>query len=406
VAVPFSGGRGLGRVLAVPLAQLRPWPENPRRIAPERLADLQRSLLDDPGMLWARPLIALSDGTVVCGNQRLLAAIELGWASIPVVHVDLDRERAQLWALRDNNSWAVWDEPLLAELLAKLAGADVELALTGFESREIDRLLHGFASAPDPDEAPPLPTGPPDSRAGEIYSLGKHLLVCGDARDRELLEGALGGARPELLLSDPPYGVQYCGRTKRALRIAHDDPEGLPGLLHDAFAVATSVLAPSARFYLSVPAGRVGLVLRLAIEAAGWHLHQSLVWVKDSFVVGFSDYQFAHEDILYGYLPGPGRPGRGGHRGSRWHGGNNESSVLFFDRPKRSELHPTAKPVALLERLIGNSSRHGDVVLDLFAGSGSTLLACERTGRRCVAVELDPAYCDVIRRRFEDFVDG
>jgi DNA modification methylase len=391
-------------VVETPLAGLRPWPENPRRIAPARLEDLKRSLRDDPEMLWARPLLALPDGTVFCGNQRLRAARELGMERIPVVVVDVDWQRAQLWALRDNNAWGDWDQPLLAELLAELTAAGVDLALTGFEGREVDRILAGFGSVSDPDDLPAFPAGEPNSQPGHLYPLGEHQLLCGDARDPEQLRMLMAGEQAELLVTDPPYGVGYVGKTRDALTIRNDDQEGLPTLLRDAFSAVDTVIAPGGRFYIFSPAGPAGTEFRLAVQEVGWHLHQSLVWVKDSIVLGHSDYHFRHEDLLFGWTPGSGRPGRGRHRGTRWFGDNGQSSVLFADRPKRSAEHPTAKPVGLLEILLGNSSRRGDLVFDPFAGSGSTLIAAERLGRRCCAVEIDPRYCDLIRRRYEGFV--
>jgi len=396
---------GSGTVESLPLARLKPWSGNPRRIAPARLDELKRALLDDPDMLWARPLIALPDFTVICGNQRLRAAVELGWDSIPVLVVDLDAERARVWALRDNGTWGDWDEPALAELLDELARGGVDLALTGFESRDLDRILAGFGSQIDPDEIPP-PAGEPDSRSGEVYELGEHRLLCGDARDPEQLELLLGGERARLLLTDPPYGVSYEGKTRRALRIANDDEDGIGLLLRQAFSAASRVLDPGSPFYVFCPAGPLGTEFRLAVRDAGWVLHQSLVWAKNSIVLGHSDYHYQHEDVLYGWTPGPGRPGRGRHAGSRWQGDNAQSSLLHFDRPASSPNHPTSKPVALLEALLSNSSRRGEFVLDPFAGSGSTLVACERLGRRCMSVEIDPVYCDVIRRRWEVFSGG
>jgi DNA modification methylase len=180
----------------------------------------------------------------------------------------------------------------------------------------------------------------------------------------------------------------------------------LPALLRAAFAVADTALAPSGRFYVAAPAGPQGSEFRLALQGVGWHFHQALVWVKHAIVLGHSDYQFQHEDILYGWKPGPGRPGRGRHKGSRWQGGNNQSSVFFFDRPARSEQHPTMKPVGLIAAQLRNSSRRDDLVLDPFAGSGSTLIACEELGRRCYAIEIDPRYCDLIRRRYQKYLDG
>jgi ParB-like chromosome segregation protein Spo0J len=176
-------------------------------------------------MLQARPLLALPDGAVIAGNQRLLAARELGWQTIPAITVELDRERARLWAPRDNNPYGEWNEPALAELLAELAKGGLDLALSGFAGRELDRLLTGFQSPPNPDEAPALPE--PESELGRIYQLGPHRLACGDARDCELLERLLADERPQVLWSDPPYGVDYAGKTKRALTIANDDEGAL-----------------------------------------------------------------------------------------------------------------------------------------------------------------------------------
>jgi site-specific DNA-methyltransferase (adenine-specific) len=165
-------------------------------------------------------------------------------------------------------------------------------------------------------------------------------------------------------------------------------------------------LAPSARFYIATPAGPQGTGFRRAVDEVGWRHHQTLVWVKNSLVLGHSDHHYRHEEILYGWTAGDGRPGRGRHAGSRWYGGNGQSSVFFFDRPSASEVHPTVKPVGLIGAMLANSSLRADPVIDLFAGSGSTLIACEQLGRRCFAVELDPGYCDVIRQRYEEQSGG
>jgi DNA modification methylase len=398
--------RLVGSVVAVSLTLLRPWPGNPRRISGERLEALKQSMVADPAMLWARPLLALPDGTVFSGNQRLRAAVELGWETVPALRVDLDWDRARTWALRDNAAYGEWDEPVLATLLAELAEEGIDLILTGLTGGNIDRILAGIPTPVEPDQAPDLPAGVPESKPGEVYELGDHRLVCGDARSADDLSELIGSERVELVVTDPPYGVSYMGKTKAGLTIRNDGEDGLESLLTDAFMAISPFLAPAARFYVFSPAGPLGTVFRRSIETAGWQLHQSLVWAKDAFVLGHSDYHYAHEDILYGRTLGPGRPGRGRRAGTRWYGGNGESSVFFVDRPKRSEVHPTMKPVELLCRMLRNSTRRGDVVLDPFAGSGSTLAACEQLGRRCLMVELDPRYCDVVRGRFREFVDG
>ena len=393
--------RASSRVREVPVSALKQWAENPRRITPERLEVLKTSLTTHREMLSARPLMALPDGTVFGGNQRLVAAVALGWKTVPVRVFDIPYETARILNLIDNNQQGEWDDDRLATLLAEIAADGVDLALTGFDSRELDRLLATLTPAADPDEIPPLP-GKPRSKRGEVYLLGEHLVACGDATDRTFIAEVFGELRAEVMWSDPPYGVDYVGKTSKRLTIQNDSAAGLGGLLRGAFSVASEVLAASARFYVAAPAGPLGIEFRLAIADTGWRLHQSLVWVKNAPVLGHSDHHYQHEDVLYGWTPGDGRPGRGRHQGSRWFGGNDASSVFFHDRPSRSLDHPTAKPVGLIEQHLRNSSRRGDIVYDPFAGSGSTLIACERLARRCIAIEIDPAYVDVIRRRYEE----
>jgi DNA modification methylase len=270
----------------------------------------------------------------------------------------------------------------------------------------LDRILAEFKPPADPDQAPPLSEREPDSKPGEIYRLGPHRVMCGDSRDREQMAALMEGQMAAVYWGDPPWGVGYVGRTPAALTIANDDAEGLLDLLVGAFTAATEALAPGSPFYIASPTGPQGTDFRLALRAVGWRHRQSLAWVKNSLVLGHGDYHNQYEEILFGATPGPGRPGRGRHRGTRWYGGNNQSSVFFVDRPVRSSQHPTQKPVALITAQLRNSSRRGDLVLDSFAGSGSSLIASELLGRRCFAMELSPAYVDVIRRRYAEFVDG
>jgi len=391
-------------VVEWPLARLKQWPENPRFIRPHRLTDLMAAMTAEREMLRAKPLWVLPDGTVIAGNQRLAAALALGWTSIPVVVVrGLTAAQVRTWALLDNNQFGDWDETALAGFLSGLLAGGVDAALTGFETRELDTILASLAPVRDPDETPPLPARP-ESRPGEFYELGVHRLLCDDSTDPTVLARLVGGERVAALVSDFPWGVDYVGKTPEGLRIANDDPAGLPDFLTASFAALDSVLRPNTPFYLFVPSGPAGTEFLLALRAIGWRHRQSLVWAKDAFVLGHGDYHNRHESILYGFTRGSGRVGRG--TGHRWYGGNDQGSVLFFDRPKRSHDHPTAKPAQLLAALIRNSTRHGELVLDPFAGSGSTLLACELLGRRCAAVELEPRYADVIRRRYQDYIDG
>jgi DNA modification methylase len=252
----------------------------------------------------------------------------------------------------------------------------------------------------DPDEVPPLPESP-RTRRGDLWVLGRHRLLCGDATNPKDLARLMDGAKADCMWTDPPYGVDYVGKTARALRIAGDSPGGLEELLTSAFARAGLVLAPGARIYVSHSAGTPSLSCLAAFVAQGWRLHQTLVWVKDVMVMGRTDYHYRHEPIAFGYTPGPGRWGRGA---KGWYGTDDQDSVIEVARPAASREHPTAKPVALIRRCLANSTGPGDRVLDPFCGSGSTLVACELIGRKGYGMEIDPAYCDVVVRRFEALI--
>lgn len=395
----------------VPLSELRQHPRNPRTITPARLAQLGRTLEAERDMLQARPLVALPDGTVIAGNQRLAAARELGWTTIPVVFADLDEERATRWMLLDNRGFGVDDADLAGELLAELKAGGVDVALTGYDPDEAGRLLRAVRLRDrDPDDAPPLPVGAPRSVRGEVYTLGEHRLMCGDATASSDLE-RLMDAPADALFTDPPYGVNYQGdedpesrrrrnrRTDNHATVRNDNlgDEGTRHLIRDALEAALEHLTPGASLYVCAPSGTSETAFRLAFADAGLELRQVLVWAKDVFAMGRQDYHWRHESILYGWADGAAH---------RWQGGRTQDTVWEFPRPKRSELHPTMKPTALIARAIENSSRPGEIVLDPFAGSGSTLIAAEQTGRRCYAIEIDPAYCDVIRDRYAAFTDG
>jgi len=213
----------------------------------------------------------------------------------------------------------------------------------------------------------------------------------------------LEGESAELLWTDPPYGVSYEGKTRQALRIEGDGATGLDALLSEAFAAADAVLSPGARLYVAHPAGELSLAFGHAFLAQGWKLRQTLMWVKDQFVLGRSDYHYRHEPIFYGHKAGEGRIGRGAQG---WYGDHAQDSVLEVPRPRASHDHPTMKPPELVERCVRNSTRRGGLVLDPFAGSGSTLAACEASGRAARLVELDPRFCDVIVGRFERLTGG
>lgn len=272
------------------------------------------------------------------------------------------------------------------------------MLIAGFESNEVERLLRDIEQADVvDDDAPPLPAAP-ETRPGDLYELGRHRLLCGDATVATDVERLMDGERASMLWTDPPYGVDYVGKTKDALTIENDGAEGLVALLRDAFAMANTALSDGAAIYIAHPAGARSLAFGQAVVEQGWRFHQSLVWVKDALVLGHSDYHYRHEPVILAYKPGGGRRGRGG---KGWYGDNRQDTIFEVPRPKASREHPTSKPPALIAEHLRNSSRRNGIVLDVFGGSGSTLVAAEGTGRSARLLELDPRYCDVIVQRWE-----
>lgn len=393
----------------VPIGEMYKAPWNPRTITPERLLDLRKSMDADPAHLWARPLMRREDGMVIAGNHRWEAAqLDPPYASLPAVPMfGLTDDEAMTIALRDNENYAVWDDREVAVILGRLADRGVDLGLTGFSRESVTSILDKFSPArqddePDPD-AVPEPPKKPRSKVGEVYELGPHRLVCGDGRDPSIMAKLFGDEKIDVMWTDPPYGVDYVGKTADALTIDNDTKFEAGPLFDAVLDALDEYMKPGARYYVACPVGMVQYEWLQSIIAHGWRYHQKLVWVKSVIVLGHSDYHFRHEDILYGYKPGRGRTGRGAHSGTKWYGGNDKDSVFEVAKPSRSAEHPTMKPIDLILPMLTNSSRRGDNVVDPFGGSGSTLIACEMLGRRCFMSELAPKYCDVIRERYETF---
>jgi DNA modification methylase len=393
------------RAERIPVDSLRAHPRNPRKITPARLAALERVLAADPQMLEARPLIALADGTLIAGNQRWRAARALRDAgddrfeTVPTIHVDLEPERATEWALRDNEGFGVRDDQITAELLQELADAGRNLELTGMTEHDLRKLLDPAAAAGDAETVPPAPRTA-KSEAGGVYQLGPHLVMCGDATSSEDVTFLLAEQKADIVWTDPPYGVDYVGKTAEALTLAGDrlQEPALKHLVRNALQLAHQNSRAGAPIYVAHP-DSASVMFREALDEAGWSLRQVLVWVKQQFVLGRQDYNWQHEPILYGWKGGAAHTWLGLLQNERC------TTVVREDRPHASADHPTTKPVALVQRQLVNSSIPGSVVYDPFGGSGSTLLAAERTGRRARLMEIDPVYVDVVRQRFADYTD-
>jgi DNA modification methylase len=416
------------------VSALRPSDRNPRSISASRLENLKRSLQDDREFLDARPLLVNSypgrENVVIAGNMRLRAAQELGWQDVPVLIVSLPPDIEAKWNLKDNNQWGDYVDQDLAEILHGLDASGVDIGLLGFTSDEVDRLLAQVGVGADADDEGFDPTPPTQavSRPGDVYLLGDHRLVCGDAREAatwDALFVALGVQTADVMWTDPPYGVDLMRDGEAAFE--GDRPHEVAPLLQAVFACADTRLAPGSAWYVAGPHSRMARIFADEVERVGWHHSQTLVWVKNAFVPRRADYHYQHETVLYGWkggaahrwLAAPDKPTVFDDEPDLSRMRREElvalvkqlrnarlTDVIREDKSRHNDLHPTMKPTSLIRHMLANSTRRGDVVLDPFAGSGSTMVACELMGRRAALIELEPRFCDVIVRRWEELSAG
>ena len=368
------------------------------RLHSERNLDAIKGSLKRFGQ--AEPLVVhAGSGKVIGGNGRLAAMRSLGWTECDVVELDVDEITATALGIALNRTaeLAEWDLPALGALLESLK-AEGESIATGFDDTEIQEMLDEISGGlgavaekdPGPGELPVEPT----TRMGDCWILGRHRLLCGDSTDAETYERLLGADKASLTFTDPPYGVSYVGGTKEKLTIENDslEPDELEEFLGVVFTHAANSCEPGAGWYVCAPAGRQFLQFAKRLDALGiWR--QTLVWLKDAFVLGRSDFHYRHEAIFYGWVPGAA------HRAPPT---RTLDTILEFARPRISRDHPTEKPLALVQHCVETSSDRGAIVLDPFAGSGTTLIAAEACGRVARVIELDPRYADVVIRRWQE----
>ena len=388
----------------MPINDLTPWADNPRDNAaaiPEVAKSIKRFGFASP--IIARPIEG-GGYEIIAGHTRHQAALSLGLDRVPVRVMDLDPTDAKLLALADNKvgEIATWSDGL-GDILRELEADGIDLDGLGFGNDELGDLLAPLPIEPDgtEDEVPEVEEGEPDSKAGEVYELGPHTLACGDCTEPAVWDAVVGDERLRCVWTDPPYGVAIVGgshaippeqRIKMGHKTIQNDamtPEETAALWSDAFAQLQRVSEPGAAWYASAPPGQIFWRLGQVLEGFGWR--RSLVWVKDRFVMGRGDYHYRHEPIFHGWFEGAARL----HPVPR-----DVDTVLECKRPGASKEHPTMKPVDLIRPMLENSTAGNWLVGDPFGGSGSTLIACAMTGRRARLIELDPRYCDVIRRRW------
>ncbi len=377
------------------VSELKVHPDNPRQ---GNVSDIARSI--EINGFYGAIVAQKSTGFVLAGNHRLMAAKETGAKTIPVAWVDCDDEEARRILLADNrlSDLATYDESILATLLEELAQTEIGLDGTGYDSDFLDELarsnLENEEGLTDPDEVPDIPNEPV-TKPGDLWLLGDHRLLCGDSTSIEDLERLVGDEKVSLWITDPPYNVDYVGKSKAALKIENDKmaDEEFRSFLREAYFAADTVMRPGAVFYIW-HADSEGYNFRGAAKDIGWKVRQCLIWLKNTMVMGRQDYHWKHEPCLYGWKPGAAH---------YWGTDRKQTTILEFDRPSRSNDHPTMKPVELFQYQVENSSKPLEVVLDSFGGSGTTLIVCQQTNRKARIMELDPKYCDVIVSRWENF---
>jgi site-specific DNA-methyltransferase (adenine-specific) len=366
------------------VSELVPYSKNAKKHDKTQIANVAESIKQYG---FVQPLVIDKDSVIVIGHCRALAAKKLGMETVPCVCVDdLTPEQVNALRLVDNKSnESDWDMDLLADELS-------ELDLSAFD---FDWDLPEETQEVTEDEVPAADEeNEPISQRGDIWQLGRHRLMCGDSTKTEDVQKLAGGAKIDMLLTDPPYGVDYVGKTKDALKIENDakTDDEFALFLQNAFAAADGVMKQGAVFYIW-HADSKAYVFRMACQMVGWEVRQVLIWVKNTMVLGRQDYQWKHEPCLYGWKDGAGH---------LWAADRKQTTVLEFDKPNANREHPTMKPVALFDYQIRNNTKGGDIVLDLFGGSGTTVIACEQNGRTAYVMEYDPKYVDVIVKRWEN----
>lgn len=454
VNVIFIVNRGVNVVMNLrvenkKITDLKPAPYNPRLDLQPGDPDYEKLKRSIQEFGLVEPIVFNEQtGYVVGGHQRLKVLQDLGWSEVPVSVVDLDPEKEKALNVALNKIEGDWDNFKLKELLEELDTGAFDITITGFDEEEIEDLMTQFYVEEetevkednfDPDKAAEE-VEEPITKHGDVWLLGRHRLMCGDSTNIDDVLRLMGGKQADMIFTDPPYNVDYEGSNGKKIKNDNMEDSAFYQFLYDAFVAMYTVLKEGGPIYVC-HADSEGLNFRKAFKDAGFLMKQCLIWVKNSLVLGRQDYHWKHEPILYGWKPGAAHAWYGGRKQDTvveedvdlviqkecdhfvlsfsngiksvmvkvpsyeivFSGDDSDSTTWRIEKPKKNADHPTMKPIALCARAIQNSSKPGELVLDPFGGSGSTLIACEQTGRTCFTMEFDPIYCDVIVKRWEEF---
>lgn len=414
------------------VSDLLPYARNARTHSDTQVSQLAASIKE---FGFNNPVAVDGDGMILCGHGRVMAAQKLGLTEVPTVCLShLSDTQKKAYILADNKLAlnAGWDNDMLKVELEDLKTSDFNLDLIGFSNEELDEIMNQDEEpeVEDDDYTVAVPQEP-KAKLGEVYILGKHRLMCGDSTSIQDVEKLMGGGeyQADLLLTDPPYNVDYEGGTDKKLKIKNDNMEdqAFRQFLIDVYKAADHVMKPGAPFYIW-HADYEGANFRGAAKDMGWQIRECLIWVKNSLVLGRQDYQWRHEPCLYGWKAGAAHYFTDSRAEStviedqvnvdklskdelktlckKLLDPGIETTIIHEKKPSINDVHPTMKPVKLFGRLVKNSSKRNDIVLDLFGGSGTTIVACEQLNRRAYLMELDPAYVDVIIDRYQKLTNG
>jgi len=386
------------------VSELIPYARNSRTHSEEQVAQIAASIKE---FGWTNPILVDGEGVIIAGHGRLMAARKLGYTQVPTIELkDLTETQKKAYIIADNRLAlnAGWDNEMLTIELNELLADGFALDILGFDTKELDALLEPemLEGLTDEDAVPDVPEEP-KTRLGDIYELGNHRLMCGDSTSIDAVDKLMNGQKSDMVFTDPPYGMSYGGGRAGAIGsndgtvkkfgvIKNDDKTGndLIQLIRDALVSAVTTTKAGASFYVCFP-WRTYREFEEAINQCGLKTSACIVWDKKSIGLGLSNYRPQHEFIFYS-------------KGDAWYGDKAQSDVWYMSRGATGKyVHPTQKPVELIEKALVNSAKSGDIVLDVFGGSGSTLIACEKQNRYARLMELDPKYCDVIVKRWEEF---
>jgi DNA modification methylase len=371
----------------IPISKFKQNPDNPRTIKKDQLEKLKRSIKSFPEMMEKRPMVCVTDedGKMfpIGGNMRLKAFRELGMKEIPdswvVLADDWTEEQRKEFTIKDNVGFGEWNWDDLQENWDSEKLVSWGLDVPGWEAEELEA---------EEDDFEVELTEKPKTVLGDLYEIGEHRLLCGDSTTADSYIKLMDGEFADMVLTDPPYNVAYVGKTKEAMTIENDSMSGddFYTFLYDFYTALSTATKKGGAIYVWHASSEIVNFAKAMVDA-GWLLKQQLIWVKNSLVMGRQDYHWRHEPCLYGWLDG------GSHK---WYGDRKQSTVIEWDKPLRNGEHPTMKPVGLFAYQIQNSSKAGDIIIDAFGGSGTTMVASHQLKRRCYTLELDPKYCDVI----------